>query len=125
MQVLWRGWTLELRLGMHTVIALHEVGHIIEVASWEVERRQLGRLLILDEAVVQQRLVVALELRAVRQPDLRTSNPASRLHHVWRQQNKPLTGRLSPPWPAAAVSKVPRHCLPAAMPFPAFGRAPA
>ena len=55
---------------MHTVIALGEVGYIIEIASRKVECRQPWRLLILDEAVVQQRLVVALELRAVRQPDL-------------------------------------------------------
>ena len=67
---------------MHTVIALGKAGHIVEVASRKVERRQLGRLLVLDEAIVQQRLVVALELCAVRQPDLHTSNPASRLHHV-------------------------------------------
>ena len=55
---------------MHTVVALGEAGYIVEVASRKVERHQLGRLLILDEAIVQQRLVVALELCAVRQPDL-------------------------------------------------------
>ena len=79
--------------GQRTIVArLVETGRLVQRAAGRVQRAQPRRVLLLDEAVVEQAVVVALARAGVREQDLRPCACMSQPSHAcwyaktWQQR---------------------------------------